>query len=225
MRLPTLNVDVAVNTSGMKKDVARANKELQQIGGKGLALAGGAFGKVGSLASLGGTMGSSAVALGGAALAVAGPIMAIGRVTDSYLSAVKEAEGAMQSFAKTGKTGGMNIAAAMPLAAAGAKMGELQKRPFFQGLGEAFFAGGSDIYGNQGGLLGFLQEIPLLLKGMAAGYGAFYSGKGYGESYRQFMMHSSESQGGAMSFMTQDELKQLSRMMAEQTRTNRETTT
>ena len=43
MRLPTLNVDVKVNTSTMKKDIERANKQLQGIGGKAAAFAGGGF--------------------------------------------------------------------------------------------------------------------------------------------------------------------------------------
>jgi len=54
MRLPTLNVDVKVNTSTMKKDIERANKQLQGIGGKAAAFAGGGVGKVGALGSLGG---------------------------------------------------------------------------------------------------------------------------------------------------------------------------
>lgn len=225
MKLPTLNVDVAVNTSGMKKDIERANKQLQQIGGKGLAFAGGSFGKLGSLGSIGGGFGSAAIAAGGIGLAIAGPFMAMGKLVDGFNNAVKESEQAMASFAKTGKTGGMNIAAALPLAIAGEKMTEIQKQGFFEGISNAFFAGATDIHGNQGGLMGMLQEVPALLRGIAAFYGAGYSGKGIEEASRQFMMQSSESQGAAMSWMTKEELAILGKRIDEQTRNQRESTT
>lgn len=225
MKLPTLNVDVAVNTSTMKKDIERANKQLQSIGGKGLAFAGGSFGKIGSLGSMGGGFGSAAIAAGGIGLAVAAPFMAAARITDSFSEAMRNGQQAMESFAKTGKTGGMNIAAAMPLAAAAEKTNELQKAGFWSGISEAFWAGGTDRFGNTDGFMAFMQEIPLLLRGLAAMAGAQLSGADHAEQVRMFGMHSSASQGAAMSYMTQDELRQLSRMIDTQTRNQRESTT
>jgi hypothetical protein len=222
MKLPTLNVDVAVNTSGMKKDVERANKQLQQIGGKGLALAGGSFGKIGSLGGLGGGLGSAAIGIGAGALAAAAPFMVMSRVVDGFSNAMKQGQSAMETFAKTGKTGGMNIAAALPLAMANQKTNEVQKQGFFEGISTAFFAGATDQYGNTGGVMSFMQEIPLLLRGLAAMAGSQLSGGSHAEQQRQFGMHSAASQGAAMSYMTQEELRSLSRMIEQQTRNQRE---
>jgi GH24 family phage-related lysozyme (muramidase) len=90
-KLPTLNVDVRVNTRTMQKDIDAANKRLQNIGGKGLAFAGGTAGKLGSLGALGGTAGSAAIGAGAAALTAAAPFMIANRVIDSFASSVQNA--------------------------------------------------------------------------------------------------------------------------------------
>jgi hypothetical protein len=90
-KLPTLNVDVRVNTRTMQKDIDAANKRLQNIGGKGLAFAGGTAGKLGSLGALGGSAGSAAIGAGAAALTAAAPFMIANRVIDSFSSSVQNA--------------------------------------------------------------------------------------------------------------------------------------
>jgi len=90
-KMPTLNVDVRVNTRTMQKDIDAANKQLQNIGGKGLAFAGGSAGKLGSLGALGGTAGSMAIGAGAAALTAAAPFMIANRVIDSFASSVQNA--------------------------------------------------------------------------------------------------------------------------------------
>lgn len=221
MKLPTLNVDVAVNTAGMKKDIAKANKELQTIGGKGLAFAGGSFGKIGSLGSLGGGMGSAAIAAGGIGLAVAGPLMVMNRVVDAFSSSMKNGKDAVDAFAKEGKFQGMNIAMAIPLAMAAQR----QPQALQAGAGgfmDAFSYGAVNQYGQAGGLIGWFQDAMLSLKGAAAYMGAVFGGLDEAEATRKFMVASSESQGAAMTFMTDTERKELKRAMDEAARQKRE---
>jgi len=144
MKLPTLNVDVAVNTSTLRKDVARANKEIQQIGGKALAFTGGMGGKFGALGSLGGFAGTGAIGVG----AIAAGIGLLASAQDSFLSSLKDADSAVKSFAETGKTGGMNIVAAQILSQQSAQMNELSKRGLFGGVTESFFASAQTANGN-----------------------------------------------------------------------------
>lgn len=222
MKLPTLNVDVAVNTSTMKKDIARANKELQQLGGKGLAFAGGSFGKVGSLGSLGGGLGSAAIGVGGLALAVAGPIMAMDRVVNAFNSSMKAGAQTMDTFVKTGKAGEMNIAMALPLAMAQQRTPEFAQRGILSGLGDAFSYGITDQYGNVGGIIGLFQEAGLTLKGIVAAGAAWLSGQDKREADRKYMIASAESQGAAMVYMTDTERAQLRKAIEDQTRQKRE---
>jgi hypothetical protein len=222
MKLPTLNVDVAVNTSTMKKDIARANKELQSIGGKGLAFAGGSFGKLGALGGLGGGLGGAAIATGGIALAVAAPFMAAGKIVDTFNQSMKAGAQTLDTFAKTGKSGEMNIAMALPLAMAQQRTPEFAQKGFLGGLGDAFSYGMTDQYGNVGGLMGLLQEAGLTLKGIFAAAGSWLGGQDKREADRKYMIASAESQGAAMTYMTDTERAQLRKAIEDQTRQKRE---
>lgn len=178
MRLPTLNVDVKVNTSTMKKDIERANKQLQGIGGKAAAFAGGGFGKVGALGSLGGTAGSLAIGAAGLGFAAAAPGMVAEKILGSFNATMEEARKNLEEFAKSGHTSTMTMAQAMELVANAAPRPEEIKRPgFFGGLARGFTAGAQE-----GGLGGFLTDwsentakglswLGTLLGGTVAGIG------------------------------------------------------
>lgn len=171
MKLPTLNVDVAVNTSTLEKDIARANKQIQQIGGKALAFTGGLGGKIGALGSLGGTAGTMAIGFGGIAAAFG----ALDAVQNSFVSSLKDAESAVKSFSETGKTGGMNIVAAQILSEQSARMTELQKRGLFGGVGESFMAAAQGPQGNP--FEDFIQSLSESLRFGAGIAGGLLSGR------------------------------------------------
>lgn len=117
MKLPTLNIDVAVNTKTMQKGIAEANKNLEKVGKKGLSFAGGGFGKLGSLAELGGGLGMGAIGTGGIAMSIAAPFMVASKGLDLLAESTKRGEEALKSFAEgKGLTGGLDIGAASRLA-------------------------------------------------------------------------------------------------------------
>ena len=225
MKLPTLNVDVKVNTAGMKRDIANANKELQTVGGKGLAFAGGAFGKVGALGSLGGGAGSLAIGGAGIALAAAAPIMAAGKIVDSFAATMKTAEQTMQEFARTGRTTtGMTAVQAITLREQAQETGAAPKSAgFFGGISQGFAASG-------GGMIGQWAENTLkgatwlgtLLGGAIGGIGG---GTNAEEIVRQADLSIAGSEQEARQLFTRDELKELDSTMRNFARQQREATT
>jgi len=138
MRLPTLNVDVKVNTSTMKKDIERANKQLQGIGGKAAAFAGGGFGKVGALGSLGGAAGSLAIGAAGLGFAAAAPGMIAEKILGSFNSTMEEARKTLEEFAKTGKTSSMTVTQALELGGDQPKPNEIAPPGFFEGIAKGW---------------------------------------------------------------------------------------
>lgn len=134
MKLPTLNVDVKVNTSTMKKDIERANKQLQGIGGKAAAFAGGGFGKVGALGSLGGAAGSLAIGAAGLGFAAAAPGMIAEKILSSFNSTMEEARKTLDEFAKTGKSSAMTATQAFELTGGQGKAAEIAPPGFFEGI-------------------------------------------------------------------------------------------
>lgn len=191
MKLPTLNVDVKVNTSTLQKDVERANKQIQQIGGKALSFAGGMGGKIGALGSLGGTAGTMAIGFG---TAVAG-FAALDMIQQSFVASMKEAETAVKSFAETGKTGGMNIVAARVLAAQSAQMSEQQKRGMFAGVTESFMAGAQGPGGNI--IEDFIQYLSQGARFGAGIAGGVLSGRDIGDVYNRALAMSMSDQTSA----------------------------
>lgn len=149
MKLPTLNVDVKVNTSTMKKDIERANKELQNIGGKGAAFLGGGVGKIGSLGSLGGAAGSAFVGIAGIAAAAMAPLKISTTILDALSQSAKDAEQTLRQFSETGKFTGMSSIQAQQIAAGGPAE---ERRGLWDTLKDAFAATSANIPG--GSMLG-----------------------------------------------------------------------
>ena len=182
-KLPTLNVDVRVNTRTMQKDIDNANKQLQNIGGKGLAFAGGQFGKVGALGALGGGAGSLAIAAGASALMAAAPFMASRRIIDSFTGAVDRAETALAASARntedsTWRTTGVAQMFSERLAAASEFSAELEAKN--KGFWDTFWASAANDQGQIGGILGGTLEasgsVMDSLKEMTARVGTLLGG-------------------------------------------------
>jgi hypothetical protein len=183
-KLPTLNVDVRVNTRTMQKDIDAANKQLQNIGGKGLAFAGGTAGKIGSLGALGGGAGSAAIMAGAAGLTAAAPFMAANRIIDSFSSSVEAARAALEknsadSTQTTWRQIGVVDQFAQRLAAASEFSAELEAKN--KGFWDTFWASASNDQGQVGGIMGELLEgagsAMDSLKQITAQFGATLGGK------------------------------------------------
>lgn len=229
MKLPTLNIDVAVNTKTMQKGIADANRQMSQVGKKALALGGGGFGKLGSLAEIGGGFGTATMIGGAAALGAAAPIMAANAVIDSFTSAVKEGAQTMKDFAagKDIRAGGIPLPFADVLAMneERAKMMEGAR----SGSGSAFWAGAMDETGQIGGPLGLLldwaQATGEGFKGSMAAIGAMLGGKDSAGVEEAFDIATTRSVGGAQAYMSQEAIDRIGREMEKFRKENRENQT
>jgi hypothetical protein len=185
-KLPTLNVDVRVNTRTMQKDIDAANKRLQNIGGKGLAFAGGTAGKLGSLGALGGSAGSAAIGAGAAALTAAAPFMIANRVIDSFSSSVQNATQFLEKqqsdmTLNAYRELGISQLFAERLAAAAETSDMLAASN--KGMWDSFWAAAANDQGQVGGVMGSIldaaQSTMESLKTVIAGGGALLGGKGF----------------------------------------------
>lgn len=209
MKLPTLNVDVAVNTKTMQKGIAEANKKLEQVGKKGLSFAGGTFGKVGGLAELGGGFGQAAIGGAGIALAAFAPIKAAGFIVDSFAEATKRGEDAMKSFAEgKGLTGNLDLGTASRLAA-GAQM-ERANQMATGGLWDTFLGSMANEQGQVGGIAGAVKEWAQATaegtKWLVTWLGGQLGGLNEGEAADRADMAISRSAAGAQAYMTTQQI-------------------
>jgi len=210
MKLPTLNIDVAVNAKTMQKGIAEAQKQVQSIGAKGLALAGGPFGRFGALGSLGGGAGSMAIGGAGIALAAAAPFTAAGAIVSQFTEAVKAGESALKAF-KTGadiRSTGINAVQAGILAQ-GADRAAIAESAN-TGWGAAFTAGSMSEGGQVGGVLGFFQDWAGSInengKWLVAALGGVLAGKTGDEVILGADIATARSTAGAQSYLTQEQI-------------------
>ena len=161
MKLPTLNVDVAVNTKTMQKGVAEAQKKLQNIGGKGAAFLGGGIGKVGALGGLGGGLGAGAIGAAGIAAAAMAPFKLGGFVVDSFAESTDRARKAVEAYENdftkniydaTGVT--ETFARRLAEGAEAAQQAAASQKGFM----DTFWGAMSDEQGRLGGVGGFVAE-------------------------------------------------------------------
>lgn len=228
MKLPTLNIDVAVNTKTMKKGIAEANKQVQQIGSKGLSLAGGGLGKIGSLTSLGGGFGTGAIAVGGIAAAIIAPFKAAAFVTDSFTESIRRGEDAMKSFAEgKGLTGGLDLGTASRLAA-GAEMDKANQMSR-GGLWDTFIGSMMNEQGQVGGVAGLVKDWAQAAgegaKFLASVAGGILGGFDNQEIIDRADQAISRSVGGAQAYMTQSEIDRAARYDEKLLKANREQNT
>lgn len=186
-KMPTLNVDVAVNTKTMQKGIADANKQLQQIGGKGLAAAGGPAAKLGSFGSLGGGLGQAAIGAGGVLLAVTSTFKAARLITDLYTGSVQDGIKALDAWNKSAIEGtrtGIGRPMAERLAAGEAQAASAEGA--FSGFGAAFMGSAVNAEGKAEGLVGdaltWAEEMGRGAKTMLSSFGSILSGKSLAEA-------------------------------------------
>ena len=227
MKLPTLNVDVKVNTASLKRDAEEAKKQLQSIGAKGAAFAGGSFGKIGALSSLGGAAGSMAIGAAGVGFAAAAPVMAANAIIESFAAAVKAGTETMKSFAegKDVREGGLSLPMASNLAAAG------ERNKAFQAAGggslfDTFLASSMNAQGQSGGIVGALetwaQSFRESLKYEAAWWGAILGNKDVFEAEKAGNIATAPSYAAAQAYMTAEEINRIAREVEKLTKQVRE---
>ena len=228
MKLPTLNIDVAVNTKTMQKGIAEAQKNLEKVGKKGLAFAGGTAGKIGSLAELGGGFGSAAIGVGGISLAAMAPIKLANSIISSFAASALEGEKALKAFAETGQmTGGLDLGTASRLAAS-APMAKANEQAT-SGLWDTFIGSMLDEQGRTTGLAGLISDWAQATgegtKFLVAAFGGLLSGKSIDEQQRIGDMAISRSAAGAQAYMSQAQIDELGRRDEKKLKAEREQNT
>lgn len=227
MKLPTLNVDVAVNTKTMQKGIAEANKNLEKVGKKGLSFAGGGFGKLGSLAELGGGFGMGAIGVGGIGLSIAAPFKAASLIVDSFAESTKRGEEALRSFAEGKGLAGLDIGTALRLAAGAAQ--ERANQMATGGLWDTFIGSMMNEQGQVGGLAGVVKDWAQATaegtKWLTAFAGGVLGGLQDGYAAERADMAISRSVGGAQSYMTPEQIDAADRQAEKYRKAQREQNT
>lgn len=226
MKLPTLNVDLRVNTKSMERDIAEANKKMQQVGKKTLALGGGAFGKFGALGEMGGAFGQASIIAGAVGLAAAAPIMAANAIMESWNDAVKKGAETMKQFAegKDIRAGGLSMPFAASLAAG--QEAAAARQMATQGVMPSFWGAASNEFGQVEGVLGWITDWAQAtgegFKALVAGTGAFLGGQEVG---RAMDIATTRSVAGGQAYMTQEQLDRLASAVEKLTKQQRESST
>lgn len=218
MKLPTLNIDVAVNTGKLKKQINDANKTLGGLAQRGASATGGIGGK---LAGLGGGMGTGLgqFAIGASLVAaeIAAPFKVSAMILDSMSASADEARKSLtelangkNTFGQTGVGGGLGArlaAGSTDLTGSGAGKGWM----------DAFWGGAANEFGQTGGIVGDIlagaESVALTGKGLMAALGAFLGGKEGHEIARSYDIGSSSTVAQQQSYMTQSELNQMGKTM------------
>lgn len=184
MKLPTLNIDAKLNTRTAQKDAERLNKQLQQIGGKATAFAGGFGGKLGALGSLGGVTGTAFVGAGVGIAAMTAGLKMNRAILNSFSESVKNGATLMDQFNQTGSFQGFQRAGVGEMFARRLEAALPSAQQFeaaTSGFMDSFWAAAMDSQGNIGGVLGSVlrgsESAALGTKGAGALAGAILGGK------------------------------------------------
>lgn len=193
MKLPTLNIDAKLNTKTLQKDVADANKKLQQVGGKVLAAGGGAAAKLGSFGALGGGIGQAAMIGGGLLLAAMAPFKLAKTINQSFVDAVADSKKALDAW-NTSAIEGARTGISRPFAE---RLAQQEQRAAsaegaFSGFGAAFFGAASNEQGELGGIAGSLatwaEEMGRGTKTVLGFMGSLAGGKSLAETEVEMLM-------------------------------------
>lgn len=218
MKLPTLNIDVAINTGNLKKQIANANKSLGDIGGRSARALGGGAGK---LASLGGGMGTpfGQFAIGGALIAaeIAAPFKVSAMILDSMATSADEARKSLTDLANGKNTFGQSGVGGALGARLAAPSADMTGGGAGKGWMDAFWGGAANEFGQTGGIIGDVldgaESVALTGKGLMAALGALLGGKDFNEVGRNYDIGSSANVAAQQSYMTQSELNQMGKTM------------
>lgn len=220
MKLPTLNVDVAVNTKTMQKGIAEANKKIAGLSKQGLSIAGGAIGapSFGAIGAISGAVGAAGfTGLAGSLTALALPmaglalyISSANKALETLASSTGRGAAALDAMAEGKPYGGIDLGAAGRLAMA-APAAELQATSA-KGIFDTFIASTMNAQGEMEGVFGLISDWARYtsegFKAAVAATGAFYSGQSFAEIERRADQATTRSAGGAQAYMTTTEINQ-----------------
>jgi hypothetical protein len=188
MKLPTLNVDIAVNTKNFKRDLEGLGKAASKaIGGPqaGSGVAGKALDLIGNrvgISNLGGSMG---MLYAGMKFTMEKAIA----MTQSQARAIADGITAMDQYRSTGdiRSTGLDVGAASRLESA--KQIGIRKEEATTGYMANFWAASMGDNGQMGGVLGpisdFAEQLSREWKGTLALTGGLLGGQGWSESHRR----------------------------------------
>lgn len=232
MKLPTLNVDVAVNTKTMQKGIAEANKQLQTVGRQGLGMAGGSFGRIGGLSSMAGAAGfgglsTGLIGIGAIAAAISAPFKAAALIVDTFGDSIKRGEEAMKSFSEGKGLGGLDLGTASRLAA-GAEA-ERANQMATGGLWDTFMGAMANEQGQFGGLPGLVkdwgQSTAEASKWLTALSGSLLGGYDIVDAMDRADMATTKSAAGAQAYMTPEQIDAADRQAEKYRKAQREQNT
>lgn len=219
MKLPTLNIDVAVNTKTMQRGIAEAQKKINTIGKAGLALGGtmgGKFGQLGGLAGglFGGGAGAATVGAGGILMATLAPFKLASSILDGFNESAQRGQKALDNFASgKGMTGGIALGTAATLAA-GAQASAVRAQSS-QGLIDSFIASLKNEQGQTTGLAGLVEDWASATaegtKFLLATIGGVLAGKEAQDIVDFADQATSRSAGGSQAYMTQEAIDRSAR--------------
>lgn len=232
MKLPTLNIDVAVNTKTMQKGIADANRQLQTVGRQGLGMAGGGFGRLGGLSGMAsaagfGGLGAGAIGAGGIGLAIAAPFKAAALIVDSFAESTKRGEEALRSFAEGKGLGGLDLGTASRLAA-GAEA-ERANQMATGGLWDTFIGSMMNEQGQVGGLAGVVKDWAQATaegtKWLTSVGGGLLGGYDIVDAMERADMATTKSAAGAQAYMTPEQINATDRQAEKDRKAQREQNT
>lgn len=232
MKLPTLNIDLSVNTASFTKKLRMASDDLAKFGNKAAKIGGASLpGPLGALSKVGGLTGGIA----NAASFLAGGVQAPFKISDAIIStfndAVSEATKTMELFAKGGDFGatGLNPALAARLVAAGEQQNLGGNIATNKGWLSSAIAAATDETGDIGGVLGFLKDwadsIQENGKWLVAASAAVLAGKGGDDVLASAEMAVAPSLGAAQSYQTASEINRFGKTHEKMLKQQREQNT
>ena len=231
MKLPTLNVDLKLNSKNFKRDMANVGKGAAGViglGGQKAGLGNSIGSALGSGLGIGG-LGQAGAMLQGAYKAGEFVIGTANKIMSEFNTSVKAGVAVMNNFNDMVDTreSGLNVMFASRLAGqeqnvAGAELSSGGS------MWDTFIGASMGTEGQTGGILGDLEDwAKESLQGVKAAVafsGGMLGGKGYEGSIREADIATSASQGGAQSYATKEELIQQNRQFTQQGKYIREIT-
>lgn len=231
MKLPTLNVDLKLNSKNFKRDMAAVGKSASGViglGGQKAGLGNAIGSAVGSGLGIGG-LGQAGTAFQAVAIPFQTVVGAATKIMDTFNEATRHGAAVMENFNDMVDTreSGLNVISASRLAGREEKM-KSEELAGGGSLWDTFTGAGLGTEGQTGGIMGELyawaKETKETVKFGVAVAGGLAGGKGLDASMREGMIATSASQGAAQSYATKEELIQQNRQFTQQGKYIREIT-
>jgi len=209
MKLPTLNIDLSVNTANLTRGLAKAEGDVAKFGTKATKIIGAGAG----ISSLGqklglGTRGQAAFGAAGLAYGTITSVFGlINSAVESLRNSSANAAKTMADFAESGRSStGLSLSNAIALESVGNQIRKIVD--FFSSLWDTFIASSIDPQTGQSAVLDYLQAFGEGLKTVTAFTGAFLGGQDTGAAIGRA---TAGSIAGEQAYMTPSEIDAMQR--------------